>query len=141
MGLFDRKSKKELPSLFAEDELQPEPQPYGYNEAIDYLTGLSEKDYETVCKVAVIYRQAQADVAATLGIENEPSTFITQPVPEPVDTLGHPISKPSTLLDDDDGDADISAILDDEPGFIEDEVPTSNKPKGNRKAVDIAVKE
>jgi hypothetical protein len=120
MGLFDKK-RKELPALFSESELEPETQAAGYNEVIDYLTGLSDKDYQTVCSVAVIYREAQAKVAETLGIENEPTTFITPPeAPSNTELLPQDVNHiaPKTILDDDDEDADIAAILD-EPEFLE----------------------
>lgn len=106
MGLFKDKQKP-LPALDLDDE------PANYNTALEYLLGLSDKDYETITKVAAIHRQANKDAAEILGLPDDPVTFIHPPQPELVDTLGHTVSTPSTMLDEDD---DLSqAFLEDEP--------------------------
>lgn len=100
MGLFG-KDKKVLAPLFSESEL--EPQNADYNTVLDWLQGLSDEDYATVCKIAEIYRKANKDAAAALGIEDQPTTFIHPPA-EP--------EAPKNFLDEDDISA---AFLDDEP--------------------------
>lgn len=124
MGIFGNKDKA-LPSVFMDDELEPEAPAVDYNSALDWLTGLSDEDYKKVCTVAEIYRKAQSDAAEALGVENTPTTFITAPVDETVQTMDgkvYPVDG-ATILDDDE-DADIAAILD-EPEFLETD--TKNK--------------
>lgn len=122
MGIFSNKDKA-LPSLFTDDELEPEAVAVDYNSALDWLTGLSDEDYKKVCTVTEIYRKAQQEAAEALGIENQPTTFITQPeVEEPADET---VNK--TILEDDE-DGDIAAILD-EPDFLETDSPK----KGSKK--------
>lgn len=136
MGLFD-KQRKELPPLLSEAELEPEAQAVDYSSVLDYLVGLSSEEFDKVVNVAGIYRKANEDAAAALGIENEPSTFITQPeMPENTELVPRDVNhiKPKTILDDDDDDADIASILDDEPAFIADDVP---EPRKKGKSVDV----
>lgn len=125
MGLFDKK-RKELPAVLRAPEFAA-PAVVDYNSVLDWLTGLSDDDYKKVCAVAEIYRKAESDAAAALGVENEPSTFITQPTTEVVETMnGDKYSVGGeTILDDD--DEDIAAILD-EPEFLETE-PTDKAGK------------
>lgn len=121
MGIFNNKDNKPVPSLFLDDELEQEVQPVDYNGAMDYLIGLSDEDYKKVCTVAEIYRKSQQDAAAALGVENQPTTFITKPVTETVQTMDgkqYPID--DAVQTDDDEDADIAAIID-EPDFLETE--------------------
>lgn len=129
MGIFGNKDKA-LPSLFRDDELEPQAVAVDYNSALDWLTGLSDEDYKKVCTVAEIYRKAQADAAEALGVENTPTTFITVPVDETVQTMDgkvYPVDG-ATILDDDE-DADIAAILD-EPEFIQTDEKTNKKTAG-----------
>lgn len=51
----------------------------GYDAAMEYLTGLSAEDYTKVMQVSSVYRQSQYEACKILGVEFEPSTFITQP--------------------------------------------------------------
>lgn len=125
MGLFDKK-RNELPQLFAEEELADEAG-VNYNSVLDWLTGLSDDDYKKVCEVAAIYRNANQEAAAALGIDNEPTSFITVPAQEVVQTMnGERYSVDGkNMLDEDDEDGDIAAILD-EPDFIEEQ-PKANE--------------
>lgn len=124
MGIFGNKDKA-LPSLFETDELEQDAPAVDYNSALDWLTGLSDEDYKKVCTVAEIYRKAQAEAAEALGIENTPTTFITVPVDETVQTMdGKQYQVGGETILDDDEDADIAAILD-EPEFLETD--TKNK--------------
>ena len=117
MGIFDKK-RKELPELFREEELADDAG-VNYNSVLDWLTGLSDDDYTKVCNIAAIYRKANQDAAAALGIDNEPTSFITVPSQEVVETMnGERYSVDGKNMLDEDDDADIAAILD-EPEFLE----------------------
>lgn len=111
MGLFSKKKQSVLADLNMDDELE---EAVNYNSVLDYLVGLSDQDYDRIGKVAVIYREANAKACEVLEVPNEPTTFINPPKPEKVDTLGHPVSKPSTLLDEDD-ELEAAFLTDDEP--------------------------
>lgn len=107
MDLFKRKNKQVLPPLMSDDEIIS--LTTNYNGVIDYLTGLSAEDYQKTIKVAEIYRKAEDEAAAALGVERKPTTFINPPE---VPTL----DKGSWL---------------DEPDFLEDEPKTKKvKVKG-----------
>lgn len=128
MGLFGSKKKQATPIGSVVMPVQVEA--VNYETALDYLVGLSDKDYEVINKVAVIYRKANAEAAKAQGIDNEPTTFIKPPsntelVPAHVNHIA-----PKSFLDDED-DADIAAILDDQD-FIETDQTTSKskQPKG-----------
>ncbi len=133
MGLFNKNSKQ-LPELFTEDELADEAG-VNYNTVLDWLTGLTDDDYTKVCNIAAIYRKANQDAAAALGIPNEPTSFILQPE-LPADSVQDPATaeaRAETILDEDD-DADIAAFLD-EPEFLEDEPKTTKS-----KQIDVSEK-
>ncbi len=82
MNLFKREQKV-LPPLWDDGELGELTSVVDYNSVIDWLQGLSDTDYDTVCKVAVIYRNANKEATTALGIVNEPTTHILPPV-EPI---------------------------------------------------------
>lgn len=103
-----KRNKKQLPDLITDEELMGSP--VDYNTVVDYLIGLSDGDYDKVCKVANVYRNAHKDACAVLGVENEPTSFINPPEPpeEP--------EQPGSFLD--------------EPDFLEDDLPA---PKSKKK--------
>ena len=117
MNIFKRENKV-LPPLWAEGELAE--MSVNYDSVLEYLQGLSDKDYATITKIAGIYRKANDDAAKALGTQFEPSAFIMPPTEidthsgladQYADKVANPNGK--TMLDDDD---DISAaFLDDEP--------------------------
>lgn len=78
MGIFNNKNNG-APEFYTPVEPGLSEDQVGYNEVIEYLVGLSEKDYDTVCKVAAIYRKSNQDVSKTLGIKPEPTSFIMAP--------------------------------------------------------------
>lgn len=77
MGLFDRKKRVELPPLLSDEEIDAalEP-PVNYQSVVDYLVDLPKLDYEKLLKVVDIYRNADKDVAKTLGIKLQPTATI-----------------------------------------------------------------
>jgi len=61
------KERMELPGI-----LQPE-NPVNYNSVLDYMIGLSDKDYKKLTASAEVYRQANKQVAKIVGIKDEPT--------------------------------------------------------------------
>lgn len=79
MGLFSKKNtKKEMVKL--PPELEPI-NPINFNSVTDYLTGLSNQEYNKILKVVDIYRDANKSVAKVLGIKAEPTTSIENEEP------------------------------------------------------------
>lgn len=72
MGLFNKKKSQPKSSPF-DDKLDIETD---YNSALEYLIGLSAKDFDKIMKVAGVFRKANAESAEILGIKDEPTTSI-----------------------------------------------------------------
>lgn len=100
------KRKRELPPLISDEEIDRMTD-VNYNTVLEWLVGLSDQDFDKVCKISTIYRQADKDAAQELEMPNEPVTFIHPP---------EPVSDEPNLLDD--------LLMDDEP---------SEKPKKTNK--------
>lgn len=88
MGLKDKLFGKqrepqtvELPAI-----LQPE-DPVNYNSVLDWLLGLSDKDYKTMLDVVNVYREAGKTTAKLLKVKDQPSTVLlpTAPSEEQID--------------------------------------------------------
>lgn len=112
-GLFGKRKRGATEPVSIPAVLQPE-DPVNYNSVLDYVVGLSDKDYKKLTASAEIYRDANKKVAKLLGIKDEPTTTISTEKPE---------------ISDDELDAMLSA----QPGelttaFIDD-APVSPKPK------------
>lgn len=81
MGIKDRLFGKrepqevELPAI-----LQPE-DPVNYNSVLDWLLGLSDKDYKTMLEVVKVYRDAGRTTAKLLKIKDTPTTELLPVVP------------------------------------------------------------
>lgn len=88
MSLFSKR-KKVMPALISDEELDATC--LNYNTVLEYLVGLSGDDYTKICQVAAVYRQADFEACKVLGVENEPTTFITPPEQE---------TEPSSVGDD-----------------------------------------
>lgn len=71
----------ELPAI-----LQPE-DPVNYNSVLDWLLGLSDKDYKTMLEVVQVYRDAGKTTAKLLKIKDMPTTELlpAKPSEEQVD--------------------------------------------------------
>lgn len=106
MGLFKR-TKRELPPLISDEELFPS---VNFDSVLDWLVGLSSKEYAQVCKVAEIHRMANTQSAGVLNKHLEP----TSQIDDPRDSLQ---TIPPLMID-----KDPAFILDDEP----------KKPKGKK---------
>ena len=112
-GLFGKRKKVATEPVSIPASMQAE-DPVNYNSVLDYVVGLSEKDYKKLTASAEIYRDANKKVANLLGIKDEPTTTIS-------------IEKPEI------GDDELDAMLSAQPGelaaaFIDD-APTGPKPK------------
>lgn len=72
----------ELPAI-----LQPE-DPVNYNSVLDWLLGLSDKDYKTMLEVVNVYREAGKTTAKLLKIKDTPSTELlpVQPSDEQIES-------------------------------------------------------
>lgn len=79
-----------------------------YNSVLEYLVGLSGDDYTKICQVAAVYREADYQANKVLGLEVQPTTFISLP-------------------------AEPENIPSDEPDFLE--MPEKPKPKSRKIAV------
>lgn len=129
--MFGRNKKQELPeeirrateALTTAQEIFEQQQPAAnYSTSLDWLLGLSDKEYAKMIKVVEIYRKANSDTAKALGIKTEPTSFLPQPdntetVPQDVNHLSPNSSQPAPASDDflDDDDDLAAAFLDDEP--------------------------
>ena len=78
------KRKKDASKVVMPAGLQPE-DPVNYNSVLDYLVGLSDKDYSRVTRSAEIYRKANKEVAKVIGVKDEPTTSIATDKPEVTD--------------------------------------------------------
>ena len=72
----------EIPAI-----LQPE-DPVNYNSVLDWLLGLSDKDYKTMLEVVNVYRDAGKTTAKLLKIKDQPTTELlpSKPTEEEVDS-------------------------------------------------------
>lgn len=101
---------KKKPTIPVEipEAMKPE-DPVNYNSVLDYLVGLSDKDYKKVTGSAEIYRRANKEVAKLIGVKDEPTTAIVTEKPELTD------AELNTMLDAD-PIALTQAFIDDAPG-------------------------
>lgn len=124
MGLKDKLFGKqrepqavEIPAI-----LQPE-DPVNYNSVLDWLLGLSDKDYKTMLEVVQVYREAGKTTAKLLKIKDQPSTVLlpTTPSEEQID-------------------ADLDTMLNTHPddlaaAFLADDEKTADKKKSTKQKV------
>lgn len=88
MGLRDIfKAKREPQPVELPTILQPE-DPVNYNSVLDWLLGLSDKDYKTMLEVVQVYRDAGKTTAKLLKIKDMPTTELlpTKPSDEQIDS-------------------------------------------------------
>lgn len=128
MGLLDKFKGESKPKVLPEipAAMQPE-DPVNYNSVLDYLVGLSDKDYKKMTGSAEIYRKANKEVARLIGVKDEPTTSITTEKPE---------------LSDDELDSMLNAPAGDlAAAFIEDDVQTQKPKKAQSTDKKVEVKE
>lgn len=113
---FNKPKKKpvELPQVLTEQE-----NPVNYNTVLDYLVGLSQREYEKILKVSSIYRKANKDAAKILGVKDEPTVTLKEEKP----------------TDDQIDDALDTALVATKDGYLEElELTTSDQPKKSQAA-------
>lgn len=129
MGLKDRLFGKqrepqavEIPAI-----LQPE-EPVNYNSVLDWLLGLSDKDYKTMLDVVQVYREAGKTTAKLLKIKDQPTTELLP-------------AKPT----DDEVDAQLDGLLETHPDDLKaailNEQPTEKKKNTKQKVKQIQVED
>lgn len=89
MGIKDKLfgSKREPQAVEIPAILQPD-DPVNYNSVLDWLLGLSDKDYKTMLDVVQVYREAGKTTAKLLKIKDQPTTELlpAKPTEDEVDT-------------------------------------------------------
>jgi len=74
-GLFGKRKRGVTEPVSIPAAMQLE-DPVNYNSVLDYVVGLSDKDYKKLTASAEIYRDANKKVAKLLGVKDEPTTTI-----------------------------------------------------------------
>lgn len=111
-GLFGKRKEARSEPVSIPAAMQPE-DPVNYNSVLDYVVGLSDRDYKKLTASAEIYRDANKKVAKLLGIKDEPTTAISTEKPE---------------LGEDELDAMLNANPEDlKQAFIDDQPPAKAK--------------
>jgi len=128
VGLLDKFKGESKPKVLPEipAAMQPE-DPVNYNSVLDYLVGLSDKDYKKMTGSAEIYRKANKEVARLIGVKDEPTTSITTEKPE---------------LSDDELDDMLNAPAGElAAAFIEDDIQTVKPKKAQSTDKKVEVKD
>lgn len=123
-GLFGKRKEVGGEPVTIPAALQAE-DPVNYNSVLDYVVGLSDKDYKTMTASAEIYREANKKVAKLLGIKDEPTTTIKNDKP---------------VLGEDELDAMLSANKDDlAAAFIDDapRAPAAKKAQSTERKIEV----
>lgn len=125
-GLFGKRKKVASEPVSIPASMQAE-DPVNYNSVLDYVVGLSDKDYKKLTASAEIYRDANKKVAKLLGIKDEPTTTIKSDKPE---------------LGEDELDAMLNAPKEELVAAFENDTPAAPKPKKAQSTeVKIEIKE
>ena len=123
-GLFGKRKKGAGEPVSIPAAMQPE-DPVNYNSVLDYVVGLSDKDYKKLTASAEIYREANKKVAKLLGIKDEPTTAINTEKPE---------------IGEDELDAMLNANPEDlQAAFLDDgpEVPKAKKAQSTERKIEV----
>lgn len=83
MKIFNRKDKLvTLPAVLMAQE-----DPVNYNSVLDWLLGLSDKDYKVMLEVVEVYRSANKTSAKLLKVKDAPTTTLAtlKPTDEEID--------------------------------------------------------
>lgn len=106
-GLFGKRKRGASEPVTIPASMQPE-DPVNYNSVLDYLVGLSDKDYKKMTGSVDIYREANKKVAKLIGVKDEPTTSISTERQDISD------DELDTMFSAEPGDL-AAAFLDDEP--------------------------
>lgn len=123
-GLFGKRKKGAIEPVTVPASMQPE-DPVNYNSVLDYVVGLSDRDYKKLTASAEIYRDANKKVAKLLGIKDEPTTAISTEKPPVTD------DELDTMLAAD-PDALQAAFIDDAP-----KAPPAKKAQSTDKKIEV----
>lgn len=127
MGLKDKLfgSRREPQPVEIPAILQPE-NPVNYDTVLDWLLGLSDKDYKTMLEVVNVYRDAGKTTAKLLKIKDQPTTELLP-------------SKPT----EDEVDQQLDGLLETHPDDLRAALESEPAPenKTNSKAKKVTVKE
>lgn len=123
-GLFGKRKKVASEPVSIPASMQAE-DPVNYNSVLDYVVGLSDKDYKKLTASAEIYRDANKKVAKLLGIKDEPTTTISTEKPE----IGE--DELDAMLAADPKDL-ASAFLDDAP-----KAPVTKKKQATERKIEV----
>jgi len=150
MGLFNKKKREELPAdirraadalATAQEIFEQQDVPTNYSTVLNWMFGLSDKEFAKMGKVVEIYRKANSDTAKALGIKTEPTSFLPQPdntetVPQDVNHLS-PNSAPVK-----DSEDELDDFLNDDldSAFLADDDAESSASKVQRAAAEVATK-
>lgn len=99
----------ELPAILQPDD------PVNYNSVLDWLLGLSDKDYKTMQDVVQVYREAGKTTAKLLKIKDQPTTALLP-----------------TVQSEEQIDADLDGLLETHPDDLKAAIinePIAEKPK------------
>ncbi len=86
MGLFGRKDR-DLPELLTEEEIASV---VTYDTALEYLVGLSDKDYAKMLRIAAVHRSANKTESKILGIREKSPSKLRQQVVDELDLMFNP---------------------------------------------------
>ncbi len=127
MGLRDKifgtKAKREpmeLPGI-----LKPE-NPVNYDSVLDWLLGLSDKDYKVMLEVVDVYRGANKTTAKLLKVKDQPTTQLIEP-----------------KQTDEEKDADLDLLLETQPEDLMEAImtePIATPPKKVQEPKDKKIK-
>jgi len=123
-GLFGKHKASSGETVSIPAAMQPE-DPVNYNSVLDYVVGLSDRDYKKLTASAEIYRDANKKVAKLLGIKDEPTTAISTEKPPITD------DELDTMLAAD-PDALQAAFIDDAP-----KAPAAKKAQSTDKKIEV----
>lgn len=108
----------ELPAILTPED------PVNFDSVLDWLVGLSDKEYATMLEVVATWRKAYDDTAKTLKTKNVPTTQLkpVQPTDEEIDT------SLDGLLETD--PAELRSVLETDPKITDiTKRPSNNKGK------------
>jgi len=118
MGLRDKlfgtkviREPMELPGI-----LKPE-NPVNYDSVLDWLLGLSDKDYKVMLEVVEVYRGANKTSAKLLKIKDQPTTQLIEP-----------------KQTEEEKDADLDLLLETDPEDLQDAILNELTPTPPKKA-------
>lgn len=81
MGLREILKGKRTPQAVELPPIMQAQDPVNYDSVLDWLLGLSDKDYKVMLEVVEVYRNANKTSAKLLKIKDQPTTQLIEPKP------------------------------------------------------------